>query len=205
MKRNVPPSANPGAPTPSSPKTPPQPITVLVAYDWEMDEANPPVWPFIKKTLVGILEGIEGRSDSPKRRGAFKFRVGRMRAHHGADVLAAIVRRCQEADIVVFDISSKNPNVMLELGVALGAKGAQSGQVFVLSDEDAPNAKGEAVGFPSSIPSDLRGYFISLHRVKGNTRTLVDYPGFCAAVAHVARTLGRERGMFEDPRQDVED
>ena len=181
-----------------------KPISVLVAYDWSSDEQGFPVWPFIRNQVKAVLDGIGDSDKNGDSRSGFKFTIGRMRAHHGYDMLAAILRRCEETDIVIFDISSSNPNVMVELGIALGSKGTQSGQVFIFQDEAAPNAKGERVDFPKNVPSDLRGYCITLHKVEGKQRILADPPGFRSAIAFIAKKLARERGIWRDPKSEVE-
>jgi hypothetical protein len=181
-----------------------KPISVLVAYEWSSDELDHPIWPFIRDHVKRILDGIEGSRSVGNSRSIFKYTIGRMRAHHGADILAAILRRCQETDIIIFDISSRNPNVMVELGIALGSKGPQSGQVFVLQDEEALNTKGEPVGFPGNVPSDLRGYCITSHKVKGKKRVFVDFQGFRSSIVYIAKKLARERGIWSDPKAIVE-
>lgn len=117
-----------------------------------------------------------------------------MRARHGTELLPRFRELCEKTDIIVFDITGENPNVMLELGMALSAKSQTQGHVFVLKQGKYDCTK---------IPGDLRGYFITCFNIlcdkNGTSRLkLEDHKGFRAALRSVIIDLARQRGMWAD-------
>ena len=122
-----------------------------------------------------------------------------MRALHGASLLENFIRRCTETDIMVFDITGSNPNVMFELGLAMALKGPSCGNIFVFQ-ETTPN-DGEPIDKP---PSDLAGYFFTrYHRLKSRAGTqygLNDQSGFRAALRTRIVAAAREKDMWQDIR-----
>ena len=114
---------------------------------------------------------------------------GRLRARHGASVIGGIVRRIQEADLLLFDFTDLNHNVLFEAGCAVSTKGPDSGQVFILMARDQFN----------SIPSDLIGFMVTLLE----DGRLVDGPGFRAALLASIITAARDRGMWEDHQAEL--
>ena len=184
------------------------PISIRIAYDWSDGASNKIVWPTIKRRFTEVLKRLEQNHGNDH----FSFYVGRMRAAHASDLCASIVERCKTTDIVAFDISTYNPNVLFELGVALGTKGAASGEVFLFARANAPPVKQR---LPRSvqdsefdrtlpIPADLAGYLQTRYRLdttKPSPKMILDdFNGFRAAVVSKVMEIARKRGMLIDQR-----
>jgi hypothetical protein len=173
-----------------------KPISAFVAYDWSVDEKDI-VWPFIRDQLKKVFEGFK----TQKEKHPFKYRVGRMRAHHGADICGSILKRCQNTDIAVFDISTGNANVLFELGVAIGAKGVNSGAVFVFVEKTEVSI---SETLRKKVPSDLRGYFITSYERTRVGLKLRDARGFQAALRFIIKEAAIQRGMFDSEAADLD-
>ncbi len=177
----------------------PKPISVRIGYAWPKAVKKavknksaavktlprPDVWPFLRDQIGKVLDSAQKtalkKSTAPW---PFSYRLGRMRARHGAGVLPRFIELCESSDIVAFDISQYNPNVMFELGLAIASKGVSSGRVFVfmetLSSDAIPKSLGE-------VPSDLAGYFITFYTYGKNGYKFCDPRGFSAAKGHRLR------------------
>ena len=181
------------------------PITAYVAYDWSANKD--PVrlkdsggWPFIRDRFKKIFDSV-GRQRGNRR---FAYRVQRMRGFQGTIILGAILKRCKGADILAFDISTLNPNVMLELGIALGEKGLMSGEVFVFVDSNKTLQNGCPKWSPKvKIPSDLNGYLLIYFNQDGSEPEMADGRGFDAAVRFKILEIAAQRGMLVQSSGDV--
>jgi hypothetical protein len=120
---------------------PPPPITISVAYDW----AKPPrnrskglgaQWAFLNGIVRRVKAEVEKRGKKKPGEYPLQIRAGRLRGKHGADLLKSVVERISRSDVLVFDISGHNPNVMFELGCAVGIHGVGTDRIFVLADAE---------------------------------------------------------------------
>jgi hypothetical protein len=179
----------------------PKPMTIRIGYQWSdrhdksHDDELANRYDFIREQIQSVEKEVVNRLG--KRKGTFDLcvRVGRMRALHGAEVLPRLRELCQTTDILVFDITDKNPNVMLELGMALTAKAQTPGHVFIFCKKTSEDL--------CAVPSDLRGCFITFFKensAKKKTFELVlkDSPGFRAALRTRIIEIARERGMWAE-------
>jgi hypothetical protein len=177
------------------------PITVYVGYPWPKLAADRPrkdeVWDFIRdkvKTAAEALAKTQANRAAPR----LPIRVNRLRARHGGSVLDVLLRRVDEADIVIFDITELNKNVLIEIGMALALKGT-AGSVFVLQKSDS---KGRPLK-TAAHPSDLNGYFFTRYQEKvlrgRSVFQLVEPQGFLAALRSRLINAARDRGLWRDP------
>ena len=115
-------------------------------------------------------------------------------------MLGVLLRRIVESDIVIFDITGLNGNVLIEIGMALALKGTD-GRVFILQ-------KSGSTGTPTKSaahPTDLSGYFFTRYQEKvsrgGSAFQLVESQAFLAALRSRLIDAARERGLWRDPQR----
>ncbi len=181
----------------------PNPITVRIGYEWPKEQqqgnkkSKDTLWPFLKDDFESIFNSVEKASKKRHGATAFEYRLSRMRAKHGAELCSRFMELCKQSDILAFDITSRNPNVMFELGLAIAMKGLNSGRVF-LFEEERDDWK---------IPSDLAGYFVTYYRKgkSGDCLQIKDLKGFNAALRTVVTADARDRGMWGIKSEIIED
>lgn len=177
---------------------PPPPITIRIGYEWTDRQQEPKAAPpqerykFIKDVIEAVIEEVVKRAKPRKSNHALYIQVGRMRAKHGCELLPRFRELCDQTDIVAFDITGENPNVMLELGMALCAKAETPGRVYIFKQRTIDE---------SPLPGDLSGYFITyFHSVQGRKKQcelkLKDAAGFRAALRTAIIEIARDRGMW---------
>lgn len=136
------------------------------------------------------MEALEKKAFG-REKAKFPLRVDvrRLRSRHAGTILGSIFKRIEDSDILIFDISGNNPNVLFELGYAAAKKGLDSGNVylFTCSKDD---------------PSDLKGLMFTRY-VKSNENkanasqfTLADLKGFQASLLGALTDIARERMMI---------
>jgi hypothetical protein len=179
------------------------PITIRIGYPWSSVEksSQDPRWIFLRNCFSKVVQEVSKRAKVAENGRKLSVVLARMRCLHGSFVIASLTTRCHETDILGFDITGNNPNVMLELGVAIGSKGLNSGRIFIFQETPENSA------VEPKVPSDLVGYFITRYtRTKENkTYKLADVPGFRAALRSRLMDLARERGMWVDRPLEIED
>jgi len=183
----------------------PNQIQVLIGYDWSLDETAKKGnglnrhWAFLRDEVKAATQILE-RNASKREKSAYPLRISvkRLRARHGVTVVAAIMRRISEADVLIFDVSGGNRNVHFELGCALAMKGLDSERVYIFSDK-------------IDVASDLAGLMLTKYgRISEGAKNrqtfakLEDLRGFRAALVGTLRQIAEERGMFGRVRQTFE-
>lgn len=172
-------------------------ISIRVGYDWGFSKSVNVAkkrWNFIRNLIRTTIEETNRRQHKLKKE-PLTVRLARMRAIHGGEVLGTFIKRCKDSDILVFDISTENPNVMLELGLAIASKQSKS-CIYVFHEQKRDKFNIE------DIPSDLRGYFITSYK-KADKKSednyrLVDLNGFkCSLMARI-REVARDKGLMVD-------
>lgn len=174
-----------------------QTISIRVGYDWGSEEPSAIAnlrWRFIRDLISGAIVELNKRQQKLKK-SLLNVRLARMRAIHGGEVLGTFIKRCKDSDILVFDISTENPNVMLELGLAIATKD-NCPCIYVFHEQE-----GEDFDI-TKIPSDLRGYFITSYR-KTDSKScesykLVDLRGFKSSLMARIREVARDKGFMVD-------
>jgi hypothetical protein len=138
--------------------------SIYGAYEWrDMENANKDTTTAIR----ALIDQVERRIKSNLKVDHAKIRYNRLRATAGSFLLDGIAKRIANSDAIIFDITSYNPNVMLELGIALhSARELNGANVFII-------CKGESLQV-AKIPSDLQGYFVSLYEIKNGAAVFHD-------------------------------
>jgi hypothetical protein len=117
---------------------------VFVAYPYALDP-----------DYRGVLRGLESEF-------LVKFRFADDQPH-ATHILDNVERILMEASLAIFDLSGRNPNVYLELGMLRGMVGARFGRVWFIAD------------MGTEIPSDLGGLryafrYSNLEELRSNLR-----------------------------------
>jgi hypothetical protein len=182
-----------------------QQIQVLVGYDWSLDATSKrrdglnKHWAFLRDEVKVATQALE-RIASKREKSTYplKIAVKRLRARHGVTIVAAIMRRISEADILIFDVSGDNRNVHFELGCALAVKGLDSERVYIFSDT-------------TDVASDLSGLMLTKYKKTEDGAQsekafakLEDHRGFRAALVATLRQVAEEREMLGNVKRTFE-
>lgn len=173
-----------------------RPIQIRFAYAWNNENEKPIsdkkyLWELLKNTLQKCCAQINS-AQQRKKLPAVPFRISRMRAIHGDVILCNLLQRCSDANILIFDITERNPNVMLELGIALGVKQGGNGNIFILQEADENDKP------LKKLPSDLQGYFLTYYKRKNGQLIFSDLLGFRSALLSRIREQARINGYVVD-------
>ena len=113
-----------------------------------------------QKSLKAINQIISQlTNNSLIKKSSIKIRYNRLRATAGSFLLEGIRDRIANCNVIIFDISGFNPNVMFELGIALEAAyyRENAAKIYLICEGNKFDC--------SIIPSDLSGYFISFYEL----------------------------------------
>jgi hypothetical protein len=187
-----------------------KPIKIAIGYGWSDhgDKKNGlnAHWAFLRdeiKTVIGMV-----KNQSSKRSKALhplRVEYSRLRARHGMGALNGILKKIKDSDILIFDISKHNANVLFELGYAMAAKGQDSGRIFIFREE----THGE------KTPSDLEAFMRSEYQLlpaqtsKSKGRVLKfakmnDGRGFKGAMLSIIKEIAEERSMWGQAKATLE-
>jgi len=87
-------------------------FTISGGYQWSSKDAKLAIQQ-ISNNIINRFDGKNGKK--------LKYNINyrRLRSSAGRSILDSIVTKIKNTQVVIFDITDKNPNVMLELGYAL--------------------------------------------------------------------------------------
>ncbi len=145
-------------------------IKIFAAYPWNTIANNEKDSKKNKYSLLAIREiisRVENRIENYELKHPNvecpKIFYSRLRATSGSFVLSSIRERMSSAYAIIFDITDTNPNVMIELGIALELQQYlhRSAKIFLIACAEKYN--------DSLIPSDIRGYFLSTYWIDEKT------------------------------------
>jgi hypothetical protein len=156
-------------------------LIIRYGYCWARLQApeRDPKYVFLKGIADSGASAIAGMVAEKGEK--VKVDQSRLRVRHGAAVLDNIRLRIRSADVLFFDLDGENPNVMLELGIAL-ANPEEGRFIFLLQKEG------------QKIPSDLNGYLISFYQ-ESDEYKLVDPRGFYAALRSALIERAKRKGI----------
>ena len=189
-------------------------IRIMIGYGWrEFDgvaHGLNPHWRFLKKSVESVVSELEKRAlKRQKPKCPLRVSVGRLRGRHAGTITGAILKRINEADVVIFDISGRNPNVHFELGCAVAMKGIESGRIFIFCQSGDKSAEIDREIFRPA--SDLSGFLFTLY--SRNTKSakrldsyakLDDLAGFKAALRSTLIEVASEKGMWGASKQTLD-
>jgi hypothetical protein len=171
------------------------PIQILVSHEWEKncDEIVPvrqdKRWIGIRDLIKKVTNDVEKRLKDRPGEKTLEIQIKRLRGQHGQFILNALIDRIDQGDILIVDIGgerygSYNPNVLIELGIALGMGKLHSENLFIL----------KPVGL--NWPSDLQGILYTEYELEKNTLKLKDSIGFHAALRGCLINTARQKNMI---------
>jgi hypothetical protein len=135
-------------------------FTICSAYQWHRDGNGKN---HSELAVKAITDSIKKRFSSTKG-GKYNYNISykRLRASAGKTMLDSILKRIENSQVVIIDITTNNKNVFIEAGAALSlARHNNSLSVYFIKEAN-PN-----ISLLQDIPSDLQGYFISEYVVDG--------------------------------------
>jgi hypothetical protein len=146
-------------------------FVIAAAYQWP-DEDKPNKPKTSELAIKKIVEHLKARIDKNnihKSGEEIRLEYKRLRGSAGKPILQSIFKRINECNALIVDISEKNPNVFIELGIAIArTKTKDSFSLYIIKEKkDSPdsisNKEGseQITGFLADLPSDLQGYFIT--------------------------------------------
>jgi hypothetical protein len=140
-------------------------FTISSAYEWkkEGEKINNS-----EKAIKHIYKIIKSRfSDNKNKKFNYNINYRRLRASAGRTMLKSIIKRIEDSQVVIIDLTSENNNVFIELGIALALEKNNDFLSIYFIREKSINKK-----LPEGIPSDLQGYFISEYILDKNGKVI---------------------------------
>ncbi len=132
-------------------------FTISAGYQWSSKEAKLAIQK-ISNDAINRFDGSNGKK--------LKYNINyrRLRSSAGKPLLDSIISKIKNSQVVIYDITDRNPNVMLELGYALAlSHDNEYLSVYLICKKGEP--------LPTNIPTDLHGYFISEYTItKGQVK-----------------------------------
>ena len=175
-------------------------IQILVSHEWDADDNGivsiyqDKKWKRLRKLIKKVTDDVKKRSENRPGDRKIDIQIKRLRGQHGQFILKALLDRIEQGDILIVDIGGErhgeyNPNVLIELGIALGMGKLDSENLFILK--------------PVSLtwPSDLHGILYTDYEVNDDSLKLKDAVGFHAALRGTLMNLTRKKNMLGDVKQ----
>ena len=142
-------------------------VKIYAAYPWNVISTNDTEDgkkknKFSPSAVKEIINQVQKRLDSCEQNQTDvvlpKLFYSRLRATCGSFVFSSIRDRMTSAYAIIFDITDYNPNVMLELGIALELQQniEHAAKVFLIAHSENYS--------DTILPSDLKGYFLTTYK-----------------------------------------
>lgn len=127
-------------------------FTISGGYQWSSNDSKMA----IQKVSNDVIKRFNGENEK-----TLKYNINyiRLRSSAGRSILDSIISKIKNSQVVIFDSTDKNPNVMLELGYALALSIDNDYlSIYLISKKGEP--------LPHNIPTDLHEYFISEYTIE---------------------------------------
>lgn len=150
-------------------------FTIASAYQWSKKDNNYKNLTSFKSgaaksnkmsnselAIKHIFNMIKRRFEN-KRKNDFSYNINyrKIRASAGRTMLDSIINRIETTEVIIIDITEKNPNVFIELGIALyNSKKNRYPSVYLIKDITSNE------NIMQDLPSDLQGYFVSGYKME---------------------------------------
>jgi hypothetical protein len=126
-------------------------FTISGGYQWSSNNSKLA----IRKVSEYIINRFDGKNEKKLK---YNINYRRLRSSAGRPMLDSIMAKIKGSQVIIFDITEKNPNVMLELGYSLAlSKENPFLSIYLICKKGEP--------LPKDIPTDLHGYFISEYTI----------------------------------------
>jgi hypothetical protein len=146
-------------------------FTIASAYEWSK-ESTPSNINNSEKAIKQIVAYTQKRFSERSHKNGVEYKITykRLRASAGQTMLDSIIKRIEGSQIIIFDITNQNPNVFIELGIALySCKLNKNSSIYLIKEK-----KDKSKSVLDGLPSDLQGFFISEYVVSNNQVTFKD-------------------------------
>jgi len=146
-------------------------FVIAAAYQWP-DVEKPEKPKTSELAIKQILKHLKARIDKNnihKNGEEIHLEYKRLRGSAGKTMLDSIIKRINQCNALIVDITEKNPNVFIELGIAIArTKIDESFSLYIIKEKKvSTDSKGkketaeQTTNFLADLPSDLQGYFIT--------------------------------------------
>lgn len=152
------------------------------AYEWPKSKSDKQAH-YSQIAIKTLVRNVQSRLTtlSKKTKKPLVVNYRRLRASAGAFLLDSIMNRIISSNAVIIDISSNNPNVHIEMGVALMyAELNPSFRVYLIKYRESSTKK---TSQESLLPSDLQGLFVTEYTVSGTQVTFKDNGSLLMSIA----------------------
>jgi hypothetical protein len=130
-------------------------FSILASYQWKSKDQK--TLPNSELAIKEIVKSIDSHFSKKKLKNGEDYKIiyKRLRASAGDLILNKIYKRISNANSIIVDISHPNPNVYLELGVAmaLSIKSGGTPSIYLIREKQSKEF--------IEPPSDLKGFYIS--------------------------------------------
>jgi hypothetical protein len=152
-------------------------INLFFSYSWRVgEEPSTGLSNNSHKAFIEIRNQLNNKIKDNEKQYDFK----RLRGTAGKNILDNISHQIQIADLLIFDITSNNPNVMIELGMALASKSNEKRKtIFLICEED----------IKKHLPSNMSGYFVSKYTFSEKECTFNDNGSLIASLSSEIKSL----------------
>jgi hypothetical protein len=140
-------------------------------------------WAFLRDLVKKVIDECQVRVRASPGEYKLDIRLHRLRGRQGMNLLSTLRERIGRADALVMDLAGNNPNVLIEVGMAVAMQKGESGGLIILKPKTEP------------WPSNLQG-IVYCNYDKSLRRGLEDQAGFRAALRARILKVAKERRMI---------
>lgn len=140
-------------------------FTIASAYKWKTDDDKSTN---SERAINHISKMVKSRfSDNENKKFNYNINYRRLRASAGRTILKSIIKRIEDSQVIIIDLTIENSNVMIEAGIALALEKSNPFLSVYFIREKSDSKK-----LPEGIPGDLQGYFISEYTIDKNDKVI---------------------------------
>jgi len=140
-------------------------FTISSAYQWkkEGEKINNS-----ETAIKHIYKIIKSRfSDNENIKFNYHINYRKLRASAGRTMLKSIIKRIEDSQVIIIDLTTDNKNVFIESGIALALEKNNDFLSIYFIREKIDGKK-----LPDGLPTDLHGYFISEYIIDKNEKVI---------------------------------
>jgi hypothetical protein len=166
-----------------------KPIEIYVSSPWsKRGKSTVPVrqdrrWAFVRNLITNVIDECHSRGRAAPGEYKLDIRLHRLRGRQGMNLLSTLRDRIRRADALVMDVAGHNPNVLIEVGMAVALYKGESGALIILKPKN------------ETWPSNLQG-IVYCNYDKSLRRGLEDQAGFRAALRTRILKVATDRQML---------
>ncbi len=140
-------------------------FTISSAYQWRKEGEKTSN---SERAISHISKMVKSRfSDKENEKFNYNINYRRLRGSAGRTILKSIIKRIEDSQVIIIDITNENSNVFIETGIALALEKSNPflSVYFIRKKSDSKK-------LPEGIPGDLQGYFISEYTIDKNDKVI---------------------------------